>query len=280
MLSRVPRRFFIFLLISFLFGLLAVVFIPQIDSLLFPGNETPSFITFMGVGLVTIILTGFTLRFGLDTQASYTKQFLLYAFLYNLLIALAKFTLGPFSLYVATLTKDLSSLFLVSGNFFILLYISALIFLLYIAVLLFLYSRYKIRLARSLSGHPDLPTHAGWRKIIQGVAVLLLIPILIVAGGSPFAFPILLSAPALEYLSFVFSTLYGIVIASSLVGAIYFAKKTFDSATDQALLVKDATLLVSLLWIGISFLLLYHALWVVYFLVLMTLWPLKVVTPK
>ena len=46
------------------------------------------------------------------------------------------------------------------------------------------------------------------------------------------------------------------------------------------MLVGDAALLVSVFWLGLGFLALYHALWVVYVLVLTSIWPLKVITPK
>ena len=37
---------------------------------------------------------------------------------------------------------------------------------------------------------------------------------------------------------------------------------------------------MSFFWVGLYFLALYHVLWVVYVLVLTSIWPLKVVTPK
>ena len=42
----------------------------------------------------------------------------------------------------------------------------------------------------------------------------------------------------------------------------------------------NATLLVTVFWIGAAYLALYHALWVVYILVLTSIWPLKVVSSK
>jgi hypothetical protein len=42
----------------------------------------------------------------------------------------------------------------------------------------------------------------------------------------------------------------------------------------------NAAVLVSFFWLGLYFLVLYHVLWVVYVLVLFSLWPLKVVVPK
>jgi hypothetical protein len=44
--------------------------------------------------------------------------------------------------------------------------------------------------------------------------------------------------------------------------------------------LRTYTLISLTMWIGISFLIAYHFLWIVYFLLLTTLWPLKVVTSK
>jgi hypothetical protein len=37
---------------------------------------------------------------------------------------------------------------------------------------------------------------------------------------------------------------------------------------------------VTLFWLGLGFLALYHVLWIVYVLVLGSIWPLKTVVPK
>jgi hypothetical protein len=44
--------------------------------------------------------------------------------------------------------------------------------------------------------------------------------------------------------------------------------------------VADVGAIVSLFWLGLGFLALYHVLWVVYVLVLGSIWPLRTVTPK
>ena len=54
----------------------------------------------------------------------------------------------------------------------------------------------------------------------------------------------------------------------------------FAQASDRARIVGDAALFASFFWFGLYFLALYHVLWVVYVLVLTSIWPLKVVTAK
>ena len=45
-------------------------------------------------------------------------------------------------------------------------------------------------------------------------------------------------------------------------------------------LVADIGAVVTLFWLGLGFLALYHVLWIVYVLVLGSIWPLRTVTPK
>lgn len=58
------------------------------------------------------------------------------------------------------------------------------------------------------------------------------------------------------------------------------AGATLGSTAERAQLVGEVALLVSVFWVGLAFLALYHALWVIYVLVLTSIWPLRVITPK
>jgi hypothetical protein len=67
---------------------------------------------------------------------------------------------------------------------------------------------------------------------------------------------------------------------AALAFAVALAGLALTSTAERARAIGDATLLASLFWVGVAYLALYHALWVVYVLVLTSLWPLKVVTTK
>jgi hypothetical protein len=97
-----------------------------------------------------------------------------------------------------------------------------------------------------------------------GALVLVLIPV--VAG--------------INYLDFVFSSGLSVLVALALAGATGLAALAFDASSERARVVGDASLYMSFFWVGLYFLALYHVLWVVYVLVLTSIWPLKVVTPK
>jgi hypothetical protein len=78
----------------------------------------------------------------------------------------------------------------------------------------------------------------------------------------------------------VFASASAGLIALALAGATALAAMTFRTARERASVMGDVSVLVSVFWVGLAFLALFHALWVVYILILTALWPLKVVVPK
>jgi hypothetical protein len=159
------------------------------------------------------------------------------------------------------------------------------IFLLYFVVFWFIYFIFKRKLKRELPATDSqailIPKPKGY-KIFVIIGLALLVGIIILAGGSAiFLFPLFFTGlPSLEYLNYVFATWVSLFVALALVGAIYFVTSAFKTAKEQALALRDVSVLVSFFWIGVTFLFIYHALWVVYLLILTTLWPLRVTVPK
>jgi len=84
----------------------------------------------------------------------------------------------------------------------------------------------------------------------------------------------------LSFYGFIFTSSIGLVIIVSLFVIVTIASLAFNSLTDQAIAVKNATFLASFLGIGIVFLLIYHLLWSVYMVILTSLWPLKTFSPS
>ncbi len=286
MRSFLSTRFLIALFISFLLSVLAIIFIPRLEHSLLPDRESPTLFTFIGVGISIIVFTGFALLFGLNSSMRYPQKFILYTFLYNSLIVLAKFTLGQYSLYeVATERYVESYLGTINKNALSLTILAAVVFFLYFYVLNILYQNAKRRLSlllKNAGGVSALTKKSVNKKFILNILLLTIIGIFIVTGGffllSAFAF--ISFFLTLEYVMFVFSTFPGLLAALCLIAAIFFASKSFKSVEEQASSVQNTTILTSTLWIGLSFLIMYHALWVVYLFILTTLWPLKFVTPK
>jgi hypothetical protein len=78
----------------------------------------------------------------------------------------------------------------------------------------------------------------------------------------------------------VFSSALSLAIAVTLAFASALVLLGFRSVSEGRRAVVDASVLLNLFWVGLAFLGLYHVLWVVYLLVLTSIWPLKVIVPK
>ena len=259
-----------------LLSILAIWVIPKLD----PSTEGPGSITVLGVGLVMTLFTAGVIYFGANTSLNLPKKFFLFAFLYNALIIAVKFTISPLSVYQANQLKTFD--FQINENPLMLAIIAAVIFLLYFIVFSGIYLYFKRKVNKSIPQDATVPVEKtkGHKALVFWGIALLVGVIIFAGGGAIFFFPLFFSLNAIEYLSFVFSTVFGLVIALALIGAIYFVTGAFRSAAEQAIIMRDVTILASFFWIGAAFLLIYHALWVVYLLILTALWPLRVVVPK
>lgn len=111
------------------------------------------------------------------------------------------------------------------------------------------------------------------RWIAMGIVLVLL-----VIPGLGFLVLVVLSAPR-QYLEFVFSSGVGILVAAALAMAATLIGSAFRNLDRQPQVV-DVGTIVTLFWLGLGFLALFHVLWIVYVLVLGSLWPLKTVVPK
>jgi hypothetical protein len=85
--------------------------------------------------------------------------------------------------------------------------------------------------------------------------------------------------PTLTYLAYIFAT-FGAAIMLALILAAVLAYRTFDEVEKRAVRLGDATLLASFFWLGLALIVLYHVMWVVLLLTLVSIWPFRTYTPK
>jgi hypothetical protein len=93
---------------------------------------------------------------------------------------------------------------------------------------------------------------------------------------------IILSYPLLVYLKYI-SLPFALAIVVALVLALVLAWKTFDQAavrTARGARLGEATLLAGFFWIGLATITLYHVMWIVFLLTLVSIWPFRTYTPK
>jgi hypothetical protein len=85
----------------------------------------------------------------------------------------------------------------------------------------------------------------------------------------------------LEYLTSLFYVaVLGLLLALALLGAVVLCTAAFHEATEQAVLMRNVTVLSSFAWVGLAFIAAYHIVWLVFVLTLVSLWPLKSMSLK
>ena len=225
--------------------------------------------------LVALICCGL-LIWGLRSDVGLPLKVAVYAGVFNAIVIGVKLALAPHGFYDVNQERDIDATFGTIDNGWIALLTAGLVFALYAIVYVVIYRTYRDKIEH-LDAHDPIPRFLRPRNVAVGVVVLT---VLLVATGGAILLVLLPLFGGLEYLSFVFSSGLSLAIAGLLACATAFAALTFNSAADRARLVGDASLFMSFFWVGLYFLALYHALWVVYILVLTSIWPLKVVTPK
>jgi hypothetical protein len=118
------------------------------------------------------------------------------------------------------------------------------------------------------------------RRTRRTVAIVFLVAIpLVVLTGAWVIVVLVLLAP-LQYLDFVFTSGVAGLIALALAIAATLIGWTFRRLAVSPQLLADVGAVISLFWLGFAFLALYHVLWIVYVLVLASIWPLRTVVPK
>jgi hypothetical protein len=242
-----------------LLSLGAIVVLPSGDG------ATPPAGTLVAVASLVAIVSGIALYFGLRWELRLPLATVLFAFGYNALVVVVKFVIGPQALYDASESGKVHANL---GNQGMATVTAVGIGAVYLFVFWLLY-----RLARrQLEDKPRERSYRWMLVVVVGV-------VLFVSG----LLPVLLLVFALvggEYVSFIFGSAAAFVAGAALAGALSLALLTLTTTAERARAVGDATLLVSVFWVGAAYLALYHALWVVYVLVLTSIWPLKVVTSK
>ncbi len=255
----------------FVLALIAAWAFPKVDRAFNPGMHTPGLISFIGVGLSVLALTALLLFAGLRGVLPRSAVFLAAAFGYNALLILVKFGLGPLALYATSegqgfviLNTDYSGL-----GFFALPGLAAITGILYGTAFFILYAFYHSRLRTRLG----IPIRLERRVLTLFISMFV---IAVVGGVTVIGF-----FGFLEYLfSLFYVALLGLLLALALLGALVLCSVAFREATEQAVLIRNVTVLSSFAWVGLAFIAAYHIVWLVFVLTLVSLWPLKSMSIK
>ena len=254
------------LAVAFALAAVAVVVVPKLGT----GDQQPGVGTLLAAGAVVAVLTTGALYVVLRSDLGLPASIALLAVGYNALVVLVKFVLAPRGLYEVSEEGELETFFDFNQTG-VAIFVGIVVFVLYALALWIIYRVCRKRLERAALRERE---PMAWTRIV--VISLVVAAIVFASGG----LPLIAALGGLDYVGFVLSSSVSVLVALALAGAISLASITLRSSADHAILVGDAALLVSVFWLGLGFLALYHALWVVYILVLTSIWPLKVITPK
>jgi len=259
------------MLAGFGVALVVALVLPRLSG---GGNGPPPVGALVSTGALIAAATMIALWFAVRNDLGLPQRTAVFAVCYMGLVVLVKFVLAPAGVYQVAQRVTLETVIPINQPFGAAL-ASGVVLLLYLGVYALIYRPFRRRMVPS---HP-----AKRRKVLAaGFAFPAIAAALLLAGsgGAFIILPLLLLAGGTEYIGYVFSSSVALLIVIALVAACVLAAAAFRSAADRAQMVGDASVLVSFFWLGLFFLVLYHVLWVVYVLVLFSLWPLKVVVPK
>lgn len=256
------------------FGTAALV---TLAVLRFPGEapEPPLSLLF-AVGLVIAVCTTAAVYWGVRHDLGLPARTALYAVGYNALVVVAKFVVAPRGIYRLNEEVPLESFFpFTDPGGAVLTAVAVLLLYLGVLTLIYRYFRRKIvsrdrrRLRDRLRGRRNV--------------TLLVVGVVLFAAGAGTATvvsAVVVAGSGLTYLSYVFTSAASLVVGLAVAGATALAVLAFRDVRDRVQVVGDASVIVGFFWLGLFVLVLYHALWVVFILVLTAVWPLKVVIPK
>jgi hypothetical protein len=255
--------------VGFGLALVAVVVIPE------DGGVTPPVSMLLAVAATVALLCAGALWLGLRLDLGFPAAVIAYTVGWNVLVVAAKFAFGPYGFYevnqdvtIETVLPTLDSPAGAVGA-------ALLIFGLYGGAYTLVYRAYRRGLVQRVREPGRLRT-----PVVVGTLVLALVFAASAGLTVLVLIPLALAGAGVNYLEFVFTSGVSLLVGVTLAGALTLAVLAFRTAAEQSRALGDATLLVNLFWVGLAFLALYQALWVVYVLILTSLWPLRTVTPK
>jgi hypothetical protein len=256
---------------AFVLAFVAAKYIPAGDA---STGAPPVRTLLLTASLIALVMTAAllaVLRYDLKLPVAAC----LFAIAWNVLVIAVKFVLAPKGFYDVNQSVELQEGSL--GNAAGAWTVAGIVFALYLIAYFVIY-----RVFRAQIEHLGELGQAGEVKL-RYLLLAIFGGVLLLSGGGAailFIIPLLFAFSTLEYLGFVFQSSLSLLIATALAGAVSLAILAFKSTAERAQVLGDASVFVNFFWVGLAFLAMYHALWVVYVLVLTSIWPLKVVSAK
>lgn len=257
-------------------GVMAALVIPRIDDALSGSSSAePTLISFGGMAVATILLTALVLNAAERAGIGFSRNWVGLTLTYNALIIIVKFMLAPAALYQANRSASFTANPLLGDANGIQYYflVAAVIGLLYIAAF-WLINRVILG-----SKTPHSGARRQWIGGVLGV-IAAMVALGIISGGLILVPPVLLLSNAVQYLGFIFGTVAVYAIIAALAAAAVVAVMTARQVKEDQATSSHPVSTASFFTLGIVLIVLYHFLWIVYMMSLVTVWPFKTYTPK
>jgi hypothetical protein len=248
---------------------------------LFTGPERPGFAVFLVAGVAVVALTaglfGFIDRLGMG----FGRTVLVLAAGYNALIAGVKLGLAPAAMYVANSGQAFEDSMMDPNRLWFYLGVGLGVLLLYVLVYVVMYRVFRRRFRRRSLSAGNRPDRRRRLSRLSGkMIVVIVVACVVFAASFLWVAPVVfVGLPTLVYLAYILST-FGVAITLALILAAVLAYRTFDEVEKRAVRLGDATLLASFFWLGLALIFLYHVMWVVFLVALVSIWPFQTYTPK
>ena len=271
------KRFSTLVVALALFGLAGSAVMATVPRL-FIGPLGPEFMIFLVAGLAAIALTAGLFGYVYLLGMGFGRTVLVLAAGYNALIAVVKFGLAPAALYQANREQAFEASISDPNSLWFFLGIGSGVLLLYLLVFGVMYTVFRRRFQRrSLPSEPPPEQRGRWSR---GQIVVGVVACVAFVASFVWVLPLVyVGLPTLSYLAYIIST-FGAAILLALILAAYLAYRTFDEVEKRAVRLGDATVLASFFWLGLALIVLYHVMWVVFLLTLVSMWPFRTYTPK
>lgn len=272
----------------FLFGSagLATMYILPNLFMSFSG-DTPDLAFFLVVGVMGVLITAGFYAYISQLKLGFPRTALILAFGYSALIVTTKLFLAPFALYLANRNEAFDALYADPNNGVFYLMNGLVILFVYLVVFHWMY-KYFLREVKDAVPGKNLKLLASQQTVGKKTAkksmrsAVIVLSVLLVAGAllsGGWALALLSALPIINYIMYVIST-FGVVIAVALLLALWMALRAFQSVANEAVRIRDATILASFFWVALGVILIYHVMWFVLMIILVAMWPFNTYTPK
>jgi hypothetical protein len=277
--SIFPNSLKLALLIFGLASGVVLAMFPRLDTL---GGDTPSYWVFVGAGFIMVAFT--TLLFTIlgQLKLGFGASALVLALGYNSVIAIIKFALSPAALYLANQKGSFSTLTADPNSIYFTILTSVLILFFYVGVFALIYKAFVRKLNNqkvSDDAKNNFDKVFSNKKLYLSLYFVVGIIGLAIYGLGIIALPLIEVGSTLTYLGYVF-TAFGLPLIAAIGAGIFLAYRSFKHVSEQVVVTGNTALLASFFWLGVSLIVIYHVLWVIFMLTLIHIWPFKTYTPK